>query len=329
MKRPGRAEIWLGDLLWIYSELRPGEAEAALIARMLRLETTASSRSVAEPTATPLPSRASTSPREPEKPEKPAAHPEADRTAAASRLSPASRLVRIASGSAPSDPPWAGTTPLMAPPPKPLFAPAEPAPILAPRVRRAILAGAVSTLAPEGAPDMRAIIRTIGYGQPLVSLPRRVRPTLRRGAQVLLDEWLGMAPFAADARGVSRHLRGLISSDRIRVLRFIGSPLGRMRWPTGKPRPWSPPPRGTPIFVLSDFGLGGPLLDAARSDIAQWIRFAKMARDAGCTVVGLVPLEPGRWPRALTSRMTLLHWSERLTAGAVRRALAHGLRYAS
>jgi hypothetical protein len=332
MKRSVRAQVWLGDLLWIFSDLRPGEDEVALIARMLRLETTAASRNVPEPMATPPPSQPATQRTEHETPldERAPRDREANQAATASRLSPASRLVRIATGNAQAEPPaWAHTTNRMAAPPKPPAAAAEPEPILAMRVRRAIVAGAVSTLAAEGAPDIRVILRTIGRGQTLVTLPRRARPTLRLGAHVLVDKWLGMAPFAADASGVAQHLQRLISPDRLRVLRFVGSPLGRMRWPVGKPRPWSPPPRGTPILVLSDFGLGGPLLDAARSDISQWLRFARMARDAGCPVVGLIPIESARWPRALTSRMTLLYWSERLTAGAVRRALAHGVRHSA
>jgi hypothetical protein len=329
MNRRGRAEVWLGDLLTIFAELRPGEAEAALIARMLRLETTTATRTVTptEPgtETTPLTAPPPGEGRFPE-----AGAPSeraADQAAAASRLSPAARFVHVASGTGPAGaPPWEASTRVMEAPPKSRAEPPESAPILATRVRRAILAGAASTLAPEGAPDVRAILRTIGHGHPLLHLPRRQRPTLRRGAQLLIDEWLGMAPFAADARGVAVHLRRLISSDRLRVLRFLGSPLGRMRWPEGKPRPWSPPPRGTPVLVLSDFGLGGPLLDPARADLRQWLSFARMARDAGCPLVGLIPCEPARWPRELASRITLLHWSERLTAGLVRRALTHGMR---
>jgi hypothetical protein len=330
MKRAIQGEVWLGDLLTIFSELRPGEVEAVLIAQMLRLETTAASSRELVETAAKAPATPVNSPTQQPEPgarEEQPSEGEKVREARPSRLSPAASLVRVESGN-PRDerPSWSATAQPMAPPPKSPLPAADPAPILAQRVRRAILTGAVSTLAPEGAPDVRALLRTIALGHPLVHLPRRKRPTLRHGAQVLIDQWLGMAPFAADAAGVAAHLRRLIPPDRLGLLRFVGSPLGRMRWPDGKRRAWSPPPRGTPIFVVSDFGLGGPLFDGARADLRQWLGFAKAAREAGCPVVGLIPREPARWPRELTESVTLLHWSERLTAGAVRRALAHGIR---
>jgi hypothetical protein len=329
MKRSGRSEAWLGDLLTICSELHPGASEVELIAQMLRLDTTAASRTTAAGESEPPPPPSQLLPPEPPPAipgDTPLGQPRHDAAGGSAPLSRKARLAPAAADTGPLEPPsWSNKTPPMLPPLTSPTKASEPAPILAARVRRAILAAAASTLAQEGVPDLRAILRTIGHGRPITHLPRRQRPTLRRGAQLLIDKWLGMAPFAADASGIALYLGSLISSDRLRVLSFVGSPLGPMRWPDKKQRPWSPPPRGTPVFILSDFGLGGPPLDASHTDLWTWVRFAKKVRAAGCPVVGLIPCEPARWPRELASCVTLLHWSERLTAGAVRRALAHGI----
>ena len=72
---------------------------------------------------------------------------------------------------------------------------------------------------------------------------------------------------------------------------------------------------------VTDLGIGGPMLDRERPRTADWLAFARCALEAGHVLVAFVPYEATRWPRRLLRVMTLVHWSERTTVGAVRRAL--------
>jgi hypothetical protein len=208
----------------------------------------------------------------------------------------------------------------MAPPaPKPL-PPADPPPLIRKRVRRAIFSSALAARTSDGGPDVKRILDRFLACQPLTELPRVAERTLRYGLQVLVDGWIGMAPYAADQQSVLKAIQEIFGTNHLEQLHFAGCPsrdVGpgpRKDW-----RPWKPPPPRTPVLVLSDLGIGGPILDPDRSDPAEWLSFARDVRDAGCSLIALVPYEPRRWPRELTRSMTLIHWSERLTVGAIHR----------
>lgn len=63
------------------------------------------------------------------------------------------------------------------------------------------------------------------------------------------------------------------------------------------------------------------MLDEDRATTSEWLRFGLRARDQGNLVVALVPYEALRWPPSLARVISIIHWSERTTAGEVRRAL--------
>lgn len=188
--------------------------------------------------------------------------------------------------------------------------------------RRGILSAALATDVPEGDLDLDELMDIVGSSRPLQWLPRLPTPTLRRGVQVLLDLGPGMNPFLADQQNLVKALDDILADDRLEVLHFSGCPdrgAGRgSRRGWGR---WKPPPQGTPILVVTDLGLGGPILDDSRAMPDEWLRFAQRLRKAGHMLLGLVPYEATRWPSKLTRAMKLIHWSERTTVGAVRRAL--------
>ena len=113
----------------------------------------------------------------------------------------------------------------------------------------------------------------------------------------------------------------LLADDRLQIRSFFGCP-GRGVVSTGDDvTPWSPPPPGTLVVIISDFGVGGPLLDDDRASTGEWLAFIAEVRRSGYSAIGFVPYEARRWP-ALTARaLTLIHWSERTTVGEIRRAL--------
>jgi hypothetical protein len=188
------------------------------------------------------------------------------------------------------------------------------------RKQTAILSTALATYVNEGRPLIEPLIRAISRATLLTELPRRSRPTLRRGVQVLVDTGDGMIPFDPDVQTLVERVRKSVGQGRTEVLSFTGTPLRGVN--SGAPeegKPWRPPMRGTPLLILTDLGLGGPTMSSHRAYVAEWARFARSAHDAGCLPVVLVPYKPERWPRTLRDCLTLLHWERKTTAGIVRR----------
>jgi hypothetical protein len=193
--------------------------------------------------------------------------------------------------------------------------------------RRGILSAALATLVPEGDLDLETILEIVGQGRSLQRLPRLPSPTLRGGAQVLIDLSTGMDPFTEDQQQIVNALDDILTDDRLQVLYFAGCPSrgvgtgARDAW-----APWTPPPRGVPVVTLTDLGIGGPELDEDRATPSEWLRFAHRVTADGHSLIALVPYEASRWPAALTREMVLIHWSERTTVGAIRRTMRHGWR---
>jgi hypothetical protein len=72
---------------------------------------------------------------------------------------------------------------------------------------------------------------------------------------------------------------------------------------------------------VTDLGIGGTALDDDHPTPGEWLQFAYQSRREGHLLLALVPYEATRWPPKLSRIMTLIHWSERTTVGAVRRAM--------
>ena len=141
--------------------------------------------------------------------------------------------------------------------------------------QRGLLSSALGTLAPEGEIDVDAIIAIECEDPPLNRLPRISVPSLRRGTKVLLDHSAGMDPFAPDQALLLHQLDNILADDRLEILHFVGCPgRGVGAGPRRTWRAWTPPPAGTPVLAVTDFGIGGPMLDEERATTAEWVRFA-------------------------------------------------------
>lgn len=77
-------------------------------------------------------------------------------------------------------------------------------------------------------------------------------------------------------------------------------------------------------MLLTDLGLGGPLVSHDRASLGEWLRFCEQARRAGCPLLAFVPHEPRRWPPELMRFMTLLPWDRGTTVLAIRHAARLG-----
>jgi hypothetical protein len=203
----------------------------------------------------------------------------------------------------------------MVPPIDPLFAPAQ---------ERGILAATLSMRVDEGSVDVGRVIEEVTARRPLARLPLLPVPTTRYGVQLLVDVSPAMDPFAADVEYLVEAARRVMGVHRVSTAAFQGAPLDNVLGPTGEPGPWRPPPPGTPVVLVSDLGIGGPLLGHERPTRKEWLSFAARARAAGCPVIALVPFAPPRWDRRLRRAIRIVHWDRRTTAGVVRRAIGPG-----
>lgn len=198
-------------------------------------------------------------------------------------------------------------------------------PLLPSRVRSAMLSTAISMREETGELDLARAVQSIASGQVLARLPRVPVPSLRRGVQVLADLGEGMLPYAADRGELSVAIQRIAGKEQTELLRFAGTPLRgagpgpRHRW--GR---WVPPPRGTPVLLLTDLGLGGPLLSHDRAPLGEWLRFSEEARRGGCPLLAFVPYEPERWPAELARVITLLPWDRGTTVSAIAKRVRRG-----
>ena len=236
------------------------------------------------------------------------------------------RVTQTTTAGPPPAPAWvSGPGPTLAEPPAD-SPPVPPPSLFSPRTERAILSAALGTYAEEGDLDMERILEGVAEKRALEYLPRQRVATLRRGAQVLVDLGAGMDPYRQDVERLVAQLDSILADDRLTVAGFAGTPLRGLDTPVGDRLPWSPPPAGSPVVLVTDLGIGGPLVSEDRAHPAEWLVFASGVRRAGHPLIAFVPYEARRWPSPLARAITILHWSERTTVGAIRRAVRESTR---
>lgn len=193
-------------------------------------------------------------------------------------------------------------------------------PLFTPNWTRTTLSAFAATQVAEGAIDFRKVLEALYRRRPLAVLPRELVWTLRRGIQVLVDENEGFSFYERDASAIVEMLAAVASRDRTEVLRFFDVPTrGVRRARFDPPTVWRPPAAGTPIVIVSDFGLVRGAKKRGGATVDHWERVAAMSRAAGCALLGIVPLEPRRWPPRLKRAVKLLRWDRRATAALARR----------
>jgi hypothetical protein len=196
-------------------------------------------------------------------------------------------------------------------------------PLFAPRWVRTLVSAALAVPRPEGAVEIDRVVERIARRLPVTRLPRRPTPTLRMGVQVLVDRCKGMEPFQHDAEELIERIRAVVGESSTAVLRFDGDPRVAGTGPKRRWGAYRPPAAGSPVLVLSDFGLAGA--DPFDGDpVETWLDFAAMTRRARCPLIAFVPFPERRWPVALAGRMALVEWDRTATVTAARRAAQKG-----
>jgi hypothetical protein len=327
-------DIWLGDLVVAFAEVGSSDNERRRIAQMLGFELVsllASPPPFREPLSTPGPdesaSRASGArPTGPAIPATASSTREGVQSGSTNEtpsrelrmLTPVAREPIAATG-------WGLSSSLQQVSAEHLTAVLDHEPLFAPRSAAATVAAAVATEIDDGPLDVEAIVAALARRQPLQRLPRKRRRSLRFGVQVLIDMGEAMQPFARDEQVLVDQVRRIVGVDRTSLLYFADCPVrGAGPGPRRTWRTYSPPKSGTRVLVVSNFGIGGPALYIERSQEKEWRAFVMGVRRAACTVIGLVPYPPGRWPHQLATLLPLVTWDRSTTVARVSAARAGG-----
>jgi hypothetical protein len=213
--------------------------------------------------------------------------------------------------------------PLLRPTQKDLATPPPHEPLLAPRSAAAFLQRVLSRSVEGIELDIDAIVDTFAHSQPIDRLPRRPMRTMRFGAEVLVDLGDGMQPFERDQVKLVESVRRLAGAERTRVTYFADAPLrGAGAGPAWSWEAYRPPSPGTRVIVLSDVGIGGPLLNPRRALADEWREFVECLLPHDCDAVGLVPYPNHRWPPAVTSLFPILAWDRSTTTAAAFTAMS-------
>jgi hypothetical protein len=204
--------------------------------------------------------------------------------------------------------------------------PRESPPVIAPNQARAIFTTLTARPQEGLAIDITALLGRILRGAPLVSLPRREVWSARRGVQLLIDCSSAMTPITGDLDSIEQRLTGILGKDRVERMYFSGCPSrgagagDRSTWKT-----WRPPNTGTPVIALTDLGCAGSACNDEWAGAEEWARFALTARASGSAIVALLPYAVHRVPLSLARCITVVPWSEALSAARVRRILNDAL----
>jgi hypothetical protein len=199
-------------------------------------------------------------------------------------------------------------------------------PLFNPQWTRAILSGSLSTTVYEGPVDVPRVLDRLARMESLSTLPRLPVPTARRGVQVLVDKSQAMEPYLSDLEYLQERVRRVIGQSRVKVLHFVGSPLrGAGAGPRRLWKNYQPPYTGTPVLLLTDLGIGQPLLSDEQASEQEWLHFVALIQKARCPLIAMVPYAPSRYPSAIARALIIICWDRSTTAGKVRSivGLAH------
>jgi hypothetical protein len=192
-------------------------------------------------------------------------------------------------------------------------------PLLDPLWQRGILIEAVGIPLAEGGVAVLEAVELIARGKPLCDVPREKVQSVSKGCQVLIDTGAGMRPFARDTRQLVGAVRNAVGANHTRVLTFVDSPLRGVLTETYDDEAYSPPGNGALVLAVSDLCRGGPGSAIRQSEPADWLKVARIIRDAGSMLVVLNPYPRERWPAQVTEKVPVVYWDRSTRTADVRR----------
>ncbi|MFB6915955.1 tetratricopeptide repeat protein, partial [Streptomyces microflavus] len=171
----------------------------------------------------------------------------------------------------------------------------------------------------DGLVDVPALTDLIARGRPVDRFPRLLAPTLRYGAQVLVDRGGGMQLFRRDQNTLVETIRAVVGEHLVDVGFFSDVPLRG----TGPGARWTwtdyrPPEYGRHVLLLTDFGIGGPPGEPRWAVRGEWEEFATTVTQVGCDITALCPYPPERLPDWVSRLCRVIHWDRSTMAWTAR-----------
>ncbi|MDJ0842488.1 MAG: formylglycine-generating enzyme family protein [Acidobacteriota bacterium] len=153
--------------------------------------------------------------------------------------------------------------------------------------------------------DYNRAVDALARGNPVKHLPRRQTRFWSPVCQIIIDRAFRLTPFHGDFRDLVEGLIALRGREGLQVLYLDHGPAGDVRdWLRSDlpPRPYAPPPPGSPILVLGDLGClaGNPETRKA------WRRFGRQI--SAFQPVVLMPCAPDSWDPVLTPFWRPVFW---------------------
>jgi len=168
--------------------------------------------------------------------------------------------------------------------------------------------------------DWSALERDLARGMLLERIPFKHRPTLKRGVLLFLDHSESMQPFWHDEEELLKRLMRFLGRSKVQVWSFGVirrlSVRPKLRWYSSPPRQL---PIGTPLLLVSDFGIRGEL-SSGYLDIDPWLPILDLARKYNCPISALIPAPEVYWPIMLRLHIpNSLVWDRDTSVAALRR----------
>lgn len=324
-----RPEVLLGDAVRAELALQPDPHTAAAIGDLLGLAPDQAAAEVptsrperaSAPAGGPGARRPAPADRDPVGPRPSAISSRRDPASVTPLAGAPSRVRRVQAASQPAQAViWPAAKPLAPAGLDDMADPLEPEPLFRAEWMTALLSELLGVQVASGAHDIDGMVALAADGKPLVEL-RRARATVGFGVQILIDAAPGMTPFAQDCARLRRDVARVVG-DRVEVVRFVGCP-GRGVGAGVRPRDrYQPPPMPAPVLLVTDFGLGRPVLGGDPVDAREWLDFAELLKPERSGPVAIVPYPLSRIPAALTAAFNVVEWDRTTTIQSARRARA-------
>ncbi|MDN0196561.1 hypothetical protein [Streptomyces sp. S.PNR 29] len=194
--------------------------------------------------------------------------------------------------------------------------------LLPPRSEPAILRQLLSRRVYEGPIDVERTLTILTSGQYVSYLPRHPVRTLRFGVQVLVDIGDGMELFLRDEEELLNRIAAVAGRHACDVRYFADDPMYNGSGAGWTWKPYTAPPLGTRVLVLSDFGRHRIPRSRTGADPGTWQKVVTMLHRAGCLPVALTPLPQSLQPQWLRTLMPVLTWDRTTTAATAYTRLA-------
>lgn len=156
--------------------------------------------------------------------------------------------------------------------------------------------------------DVDAMLKKIGRGEHLITLPKTKRRGIGRHLHIIDDRQLHLTPYWCDQGLFTRLIESLLPDyASSRAVLQNGRP-----WPVSfkrlAPTDWELPPEGSVVVVFSDLGA---LATQPERLVGTWRNIARTLSKRGCKLIAITPCHPNECDPRLKPAFIIEPWETR------------------